>query len=320
MINKIEGIKPFNDLMLKSCYYNQLAAGYSAFGIDPKIIAGNYLQLYEFDEITKKLDVKHIELLDDSDLFDLTGIKRIFVGFVDDLKDFVITQIDNQCPVLIPVDGFSLSYRKDTYKKIHNSHFILIYGYDKYKSKFYINEHAFLNSLDYREKIESIQMINRAYKQFFSELVKENKKLTVVLSKQKQANGNFCNYYNKAIRKMDSQIKQSEKNLIQGIKFIKKCMSDDFERKKYQDQIINFLGDIKWYKNVQNNLFHSIIKNIELQKVTEQIYQNFIFIYGMIVKQKLTGNINKIKLSERLDLLECNEVEFHHYLREVTLI
>lgn len=131
-------------------------------------------------------------------------------------------------------------------------------------------------------------MINRAYKQFFSELVKENKKLTIVLSKQKQANGNFCNYYNKAIRKMDSQIKQSEKNLIQGIKFIKKCMSDDFERKKYQDQIINFLGDIKWYKNVQNNLFHSIIKNIELQKVTEQIYQNFIFIYGMIVKQKLT--------------------------------
>ena len=126
MINKIEGIKPFNDLMLKSCYYNQLAAGYSAFGIDPKIIAGNYLQLYEFDEKTKKLDVKHIELLDDSDLFDLTGIKRIFVGFVDDLKDFVITQIDNQCPVLIPVDGFSLSYRKDTYKKIHNSHFILI--------------------------------------------------------------------------------------------------------------------------------------------------------------------------------------------------
>ena len=154
----------------------------------------------------------------------------------------------------------------------------------------------------------------------FIDLIKENKKLTVVLSKQKQANGNFCNYYNKAIRNIDSQIKQSEKNLIQGIKFIKKCMSDDFERKKYQDQIINFLGDIKWYKNVQNNLFHSIIKNIELQKVTEQIYQNFIFIYGMIVKQKLTGNINKIKLSERLDLLECNEVEFHHYLREVTLI
>ena len=58
MINKIEGIKPFNDLMLKSCYYNQLAAGYSAFGIDPKIIAGNYLQLYEFDEKTKKLDVR----------------------------------------------------------------------------------------------------------------------------------------------------------------------------------------------------------------------------------------------------------------------
>lgn len=319
-INKLEGIKPFNDLMLKSCYYNQLAAGYSAFGIDPKIIACNYLQLYEFDEKTKKLVIKHIELLDESDLFDLTGIKRTFVEFAENLKNFVITQIDNQCPVIIPVDGFSLTYRKDIYKKIHSGHFILIYGYDKHRNKFYINEHAFLNSLDYREKFESIQTISRAYKQFFSELAKENKKLTIVLSRQKQPHGSFPVYYNKAIRKMDSQIIQSEKYLIQGIRFIKDCMSDDVEREKYQDQIINFLGNIKWYKNLQNNIFHSILNHIELQKVTEQIYENFIFIYGMIVKQKITGNINKTKLSDGLDRLECHEREFHRYLREVTII
>ena len=37
----LEGIKPFNEMSLKSCYYNQMVAAYSYFGVDPKIIASN---------------------------------------------------------------------------------------------------------------------------------------------------------------------------------------------------------------------------------------------------------------------------------------
>lgn len=31
--NKIEGVKPFNEFWFKSCYYHQLVAGLSCFGI-----------------------------------------------------------------------------------------------------------------------------------------------------------------------------------------------------------------------------------------------------------------------------------------------
>lgn len=154
-------------------------------------------------------------------MFDLTGIKRTFVEFAENLKNFVITQIDNQCPVIIPVDGFSLTYRKDIYKKIHSGHFILIYGYDKHRNKFYINEHAFLNSLDYREKFESIQTISRAYKQFFSELAKENKKLTIVLSRQKQPHGSFPVYYNILEEIVLNDIREMAKRIVLDEKAIR---------------------------------------------------------------------------------------------------
>ncbi len=113
----LPGLKPFNELNLKSCYYNQVVAGYSLFGIDPKIIAGNYLPLYKFDEKEKVLDVEHEEIFTQKELYDLTGVEKEFFKPVKNLKEFVITQIDNGCPVIIPVDCFYLTYREDLYKK-----------------------------------------------------------------------------------------------------------------------------------------------------------------------------------------------------------
>ena len=35
--NKVEGVKPFNDLFFKSCYDHQLLAGIASFGIDKEL-------------------------------------------------------------------------------------------------------------------------------------------------------------------------------------------------------------------------------------------------------------------------------------------
>ena len=150
---KIAGIKPFNELLLKSCYDQQMAAVYAAFGIDPKIIAGNYLPLYEFDAKKKEIKINSFKILDENLLEDLTGVHRDRYKKVNELEKFVAEQIDEGHPVLLMVDCFYLDYREDTYLQTHIAHSILIYGYDSEKRIFIINEHMFRNSYKYIEKL-----------------------------------------------------------------------------------------------------------------------------------------------------------------------
>ena len=41
MKNKIDGVKPFNEFLYKSCYYHQLMAALESFGIEAKEVLLN---------------------------------------------------------------------------------------------------------------------------------------------------------------------------------------------------------------------------------------------------------------------------------------
>ncbi len=41
MKNKIDGVKPFNEFLYKSCYYHQLMAALECFGIEAKEVLLN---------------------------------------------------------------------------------------------------------------------------------------------------------------------------------------------------------------------------------------------------------------------------------------
>lgn len=303
----LEGIKPFNEMSLKSCYYNQMVAAYSYFGVDPKIIASNYLPLYEFNDETKVLSIKHMDLFSEQDLIFLTGVKREYVDEVEDLTQFVIQNINANKPVIIPVDCYYLKYRNDMYKKYHATHFILIYGYDTNRNKFYINEHEFLNSIDYEKKEVSCLMIKKAFENFCTRLKKGESDNVVVLSKAGSAVLDFKSFFKKAIDKRKKQLEISLSNFIKCVDFILSCLNDFEKYKNYETQILEFLGAIRHPKTVQKNIYEFICENQEINQKLDRIVENYVFTYGMVAKMRYLKKYNQNSI-EKL-ILRFNELK-----------
>lgn len=302
----LEGTKPFNEMSLKSCYYNQMVAAYSYFGVDPKIIASNYLPLYEFNDETKVLSIKHMDLFSEQDLIFLTGVKREYVDEVEDFTQFIIQNINANKPVIIPVDCYYLKYREDMYKKRHCTHFVLVYGYDTNKKKFYINEHYYANSYEYMERVVSFSVLNRSYCNF-NKILKKEHEITVVLSKAGSAVLNFKDSLEKNLRERKNQFEISLSNFIKCVDFILNCLKDFEKYKNYETQILEFLGDIRHPKITQKNIYEFIYENQEINQTIDRIVENYVFTYGMVAKMRYLKKYNQNSI-EKL-ILRFNELK-----------
>ena len=70
--NKISGVRPFNDFFFKNCYYHQLMAGVSCFGIDRDAILLNAFTLIQSNFNVEKEGFLHEEKLEK-----ILGYKRV---------------------------------------------------------------------------------------------------------------------------------------------------------------------------------------------------------------------------------------------------
>ena len=145
---KIEKVKPFNDLYFRSCYYHQLLAGLKAFYINKDEVLLSFFTL-----IKKDFKLKEINF-NDRKSFLKTRNYRIHLCNLN--KEQMIKNIDNGYPVILGIDDFYLESKEETYLKIHEPHFLLVYGYDLDNNIFNIIEHDYRNDYNYKEKELSI--------------------------------------------------------------------------------------------------------------------------------------------------------------------
>ena len=313
---KIEGIKPFNEMHLRSCYYNQLVAAYTAFGLNPKFIAGNYLPLYSFDSENNILSINCCEIFNEKELCKITGIKIIKFEKTDNLEKFVIKQINNQRPVIVFVDSFYLDYRDDTYKDQHISHALLIYGYDTTNKIYIVNEHMYMNSYQYIEKKVSMEMLAQAYENFVSGLMVSKYSL-FCFSKKNQMQENGVETIRVGLLNRRKELIKSKNHFKKGIDHLKICLNDRKKLIEQQDSILSFLGAAKMYKNTQRNLLGYLFGEEGIYKTADRVMENYTFINALLFKMKVTECYNDAaikKIISRFDELELLESELHEWL------
>ena len=304
-VKKIEGIKPFNDLQLKSCYNQQTAAVYMMFGINPKIIVGNFLPLYQFDAKQQLLLIHSCKILDENELESMTGIHVHKFVKTDELEEFVISHIDIGKPVLLLVDCFYLNYRKDTYLQKHCSHFILIYGYDREERGFIVNDHMYRNSYKYAERFVPIDVIVTAYKNFVAQLMENNYSL-ITFTKIGKGQGTVTETFKKGVTIRRNDLQKSILAFRKGIEYIHLCLSKEEMFEEEKDNIISFIGEVRGYKNIQKNIIGYICGEEVIYKISDRIVEDYIFIYGLMVKMKVMDQYN-LQIINKI-LTRCNEL------------
>lgn len=301
----INDIEPYNDIMLKNCFYNSLFSVLRFYQKDTTKLLMNevgYLELNNEYLIYETEDVLEINTM-------LNDIGLKFIESTDEnINNFIISFIDKRCPIIVNVDCFYLKIRQDTYKKTHCVHSITIYGYDSYREKYMIIEHDYQNSTRFKKREIDFLELKNAY------LMNEDRIIRAVVP-----NGQNLNLYKKElleeiflekIKKVNTVKNHSAVSfLIKYVNSFQKIKNNEDFKKINKNLIdINILA-ISHYIN-----FLLTLLKIELDENKRQSYQelynNWIMFRGCMVKLKYSFKFyNKDFFNHLLSYLNsCSEI------------
>jgi hypothetical protein len=302
-VKVLEGIKPFNKFLFKSCYYHQIIAGYSYFGVDERVTLVNYLPVYCANGAECVPDVKDMPLFDDKDIADITGVRLTVKAGSGSILNEAVGNIARNRPVIVAVDTYDLPYREDAYKKIHSQHYILLYGYDLDAMEFVASEHFYLNSTLYRETRIGFAVLERAFAGNMEQFASKNKRVVVIMSRAKRADaGNRRGIVdgNTESKANDIRItfkKDVSRDLSESMAVLREkgaelsdIISDPKALESRAQDILEFLSVVRAKKQGQRNYFADASgKDSEIAALLDRVRENYLFLFGCIVKMKLTG-------------------------------
>lgn len=276
---KIEKVKPFNDLYFRSCYYHQLLAGLKAFDTDKDEVLLSFFTL-----IKKDFKVKEINFNDRKKFLKTRNYK---IHLCNLNKEKIIKNLDNRYPVILGIDDFYLESKEETYLKIHEPHFLLVYGYDLDNNIFYVIEHDYRNDYNYKEKELSIDNVLFANEKF--KYISKKKRVCKVLipSKQKR-NINFKYIKHKYLIK-------SHNNSLKNLNKLKEILLDNlYQILEYSDILSNYFGKLKeqYHLLTQTNL---ICDNVQLTEKINKVIINYSMILSVLWKTNYLKNISFIE-------------------------
>lgn len=151
MLNLIE---PFNDVYYINCYYSCLFSTIKYLGKDIKDLLVNTIYCYEVSQLYDKI-IFSTEIGRKDEVaaqLKTMGIHATRKNEVDDVFESIQTAIDNKKPVIVFIDPYYLSYRKDTFRKFHSNHAVLICGYDNKNQKVHLIDQTNFLRLDYAKR------------------------------------------------------------------------------------------------------------------------------------------------------------------------
>ncbi|MDR1093292.1 MAG: BtrH N-terminal domain-containing protein [Clostridiales bacterium] len=179
----LDGIKPFNKFLFISCYYHQLVAAYSYYGIEPETQLANYYIRYEFDEKNGNLGFSAVGVSSRRAMERATGIRETVLRDAKDIVAETAACIRKGSPIIIAVDTYCLPYRETAYQKNHMPHYLLAYGYDDEKQEFTVSDHMHLNSVLYAEQKLGYDDFRKAFKGYMNFFSAKNDRAAVRLQK-----------------------------------------------------------------------------------------------------------------------------------------
>lgn len=306
--NKIEGVKPFNKFFFRNCYFHQLIAGLTSFGISyESILMGSFVFSEKNFETNKCYATE-------SEMEKILGYKNISCNMT---KRKLLKCIDKGRPVVVGIDCFFYESRPNTFNKFHEPHHVLVYGYDLENKVFNVVDPNYRNSYVYVEKIVPMENLLYANKMFRYSFFRRKKTCHLLIKgKAGQKDGiSFLQQY--GVEKFVESQKASHQNLLE----LKLLMEQDeccVERE--QDKICAYLQDMKsFFSNVS---FINVFTNTPEKKrqVSEVVnsYSNLTSIFWRMKDKNDFGFLkrNNERIRNKIDNLIENEACVYKFITE----
>ena len=308
--NKIEGVKPFNEFFFKNCFWHQLIAGLSCLGIDGDNVLINSMAFAKED-----FGLDESGILPTKEFEKFFGYRCRRCGVTE---RSLVRNIDRGRPMIVGVDCFSLESRTDTYQKLHDPHFVMVYGYDRTKRLAFVVDHLYRNGFNFSEKVVSLDNIllaNKMYKKYIRRTHFTSRVL--YLSEQGRQNGDLLEKIDK--ERLTEGRKHSENNL----KELRRMLgSFPDELKEKSEKVCRYLQEMKTSLNCLSRA-KMFRENPEKGLVLFKLTGGYSNMFSLVLKMERQNNFGyalkwKENIARKLDEIEAEEAKVYYFLLEAS--
>ena len=307
--NKIEGVQPYNKFYFRSCYYHQLIAGLAVFGIPADSILLSYFVLPQENFGVEKM------IIPEKTLEKILGYQNKRGNLS---KKRLLHNIDKQRPVIVGVDCFYFESRKDAYQKLHDTHYVLVYGYDLDNGTLNIVDHNYRNSFEFTEKIASLDNLLYANRMLHCGPIGRNKTMQVLKKNKKKTQDSLTVLKQFKYEMFQQAKKDSEFNL----KTLKSLISQGGAVLADRGTTITlYLQEMKNYFSNLNavTVFSDTRDHLEAFIVIISAYSNLLSIFWRMENKNdyEFAFRNKENIFRKIDELICAERIIYDHISEI---
>lgn len=217
--------------------------------------------------------------------------------------------LEQKNPVIILVDTYYLSYRKDSYKKEHWFHSLLLVGYQKEEKVFYAVEHLNRDSLQFEIRKISMDETKRAYQGFlanYNDCAKVNTYYQFTdevlpgdksgLIEEPELLGKL---YDETVAYWQSTLNRSGEYLELLRISLAQTIKDKVAMEKYSNQMLLLLNQFINARKVEQYIRKSVVQSDdELMDMLGEILNLWGRIRTRIIKYEFAHKYNKTKMNE----------------------
>ncbi|MCR5460084.1 MAG: non-ribosomal peptide synthetase [Acetatifactor sp.] len=323
---KVTHVEPFNDIFYRSCINNAFISALKHWGQDELHILSNDLALYGAAEKGKVPErVKYLENRKLQELFADAGIEMQVLERSEDIVRDVAGVLNNDGLVVLGVDCYFESIRKDFYLKDHWPHNILVSGYDGHLKEVTVTEQTGINYLDYHEQKLSFLDMEYAYQSNLQRFpsFEDGKSFIALYQSSHEGKKDISHYYKSYTEYLRDSMDVVKKHLDNirniGVYLQERTQSLDEINKEYSNMVMLLDGIID-SKTAQAYVYERFIEISEEwswgRDVMNEIGKAWKRIRNVIYKIKLTQSYEEESLMEAisgLDAVDHKERTFYDW-------
>ncbi len=302
--NNILDMHPFNNFFVIDCFYNILFSILEYMNISIIPILRNWSINFVENNTNDTISIEYTPILSLEDALSCMGVQINYFIDMKRFKDDIIRGIRNGMPTGVFVDCYSETIRKDTFRKIHNDHCVLVTGING--TIVTVIEQSSMNTLNYRQMecplFELVQASN-GFEEYYihREGRKDYRYFQVVRSEE-----NALLYKKLASCYITTFLSNQENNMNVRILFGEKVIDyilgiNDLES-DYAVKIINEIINIfKLWRYMYRNIQKEVCTGIDC------VIKEWSYLRMNIFKKQEGIEVNKNNLSEVMKKIRSTE-------------